>query len=684
MFASGTRRAIQPRLRTAHRGPNRNLTGKPLVTLGHFMDIPGAYELRATGLIMTLNRIFMAALAAILMVVAGESVADERRFGAFVVSSDRPGVIRLTGPIGVRDSLQFRRALRAVPEAQTLLLDSEGGSLIIALDLAEDVLERGLTTEVAEGSRCLSACALVFFAGRERVVKGRLGVHQVASTSSGNVGFTQSTLSDVLDLFRRAGVDLEIAQIMLATPADQMHVFNAEEIERLAINQAGGSSGHSASPPDSGAGAPVEARLSAEAREAIRLCDELAAYPADRNRPAGIVGVSFDDLNADRAVPACRSAAAVQPDSPRLQFQLGRSLDKLKRYDEAFYWYEKALAANYAPAQSNIGYMYQYGLGVTKDPIEAIKHYRSAAERGYAPAQFNLAEIYAEGEGVPRDDAEAFRLYGLAAAQGDADGQRKLGWMYDHGLGTAEDDAAAVRLYRQAADQGDASAQRLLGWMYANGRGVERNDGEALKWYRKAADQNEPAAVRLIGWMHENGYGVAKSATEAVAWYRKAADLGDADAQREVGWAYANGTGVSKNEAEAVRWYRKAADQNDAAAERLLGWMYANGLGLRKNETEAVKWYRKAAEKNEAAAQRLLGWMYATGRGIREDDAEAIKWYRKAAEQDEPQALYNLGAMYQSGQGVRKDLAEAARWYSRAAAVGHEDARKALQRLKKS
>jgi len=39
-----------------------------------------------------------------------------------------------------------------------------------------------------------------------------------------------------------------------------------------------------------------------------------------------------------------------------------------------------------AKAQNILGWMYNYGLGVTKDRAETVRWYRKAAEQGYAEA----------------------------------------------------------------------------------------------------------------------------------------------------------------------------------------------------------------------------------------------------------------------------------------------------------
>ena len=282
----------------------------------------------------------------------------------------------------------------------------------------------------------------------------------------------------------------------------------------------------------------------------------------------------------------------------------------------------------------------------------ALMLYRAEAEQGDAPAQYNLGIMYDNGRGVPEDDIEAVRWFRLAAEQGDALAQYNLGNMYANGDGVPEDDIEAVRWYRLAAEQGHALAQYNLGIMYANGDGVPEDDIEAVRWYRLAAEQGHALAQYNLGIMYDNGRGVPEDDIEAVRWYRLAAEQGHALAQYNLGNMYANGDGVPEDDIEAVRWYRLAAEQGHALAQYNLGIMYDNGRGVPEDDIEAVRWFRLAAEQGDALAQFNLGTMYDNGRGVPEDDIEAVRWFRLAAEQGHAPAQLNLGVMY--GLGVRR------------------------------
>src|SRR5438552_1700400 len=123
------------------------------------------------------------------------------------------------------------------------------------------------------------------------------------------------------------------------------------------------------------------------------------------------------------------------------------------------------------------------------DYATALRELKPLAENGLAPAQFNLGVMYNFGEGVPQDYKEALRWYRLAAEQGDALAQFNLGDMYYFGKGVPLDDKEALRWYRLAAEQGHPRAQFIVGSRYATGDGVRKDYVQAYMWLSLATAQ---------------------------------------------------------------------------------------------------------------------------------------------------------------------------------------------------
>ena len=67
-------------------------------------------------------------------------------------------------------------------------------------------------------------------------------------------------------------------------------------------------------------------------------------------------------------------------------------------------------------AQTYLGYMYQYGLGVPRDYILATSWLHQAAHQGEPTGQFLLGLMFDKGYGVPVDWVEAEVWLNLAAA----------------------------------------------------------------------------------------------------------------------------------------------------------------------------------------------------------------------------------------------------------------------------
>jgi TPR repeat protein len=137
-------------------------------------------------------------------------------------------------------------------------------------------------------------------------------------------------------------------------------------------------------------------------------------------------------------------------------------------------------------AQFSLGAMLYYGGG---DTAQAIAWFRKAAGQKYAPAEFQMGQLYDFGFGVTQNDAEALVWYRKAAERGSAAGQRAVGDFYRKGRAVPVDAAEAARWYRRGADGDDVRAQHQLGEMYFTGTGVTRDYASAYVWFSLAASQ---------------------------------------------------------------------------------------------------------------------------------------------------------------------------------------------------
>ena len=149
-----------------------------------------------------LRGIVLAAAMAVLLGVGGAGAAE--RYGNFVVYPESTDVIGLDGEIDGDIVHEFHQAMAARPHAKVLVLQSRGGYVDQALALAAEIRRLGLGTAIPRGASCYSACTFLFFAGREHVVRGNLGVHHVAqSDAADGVGVYDGDVRDA----RRYGAE---------------------------------------------------------------------------------------------------------------------------------------------------------------------------------------------------------------------------------------------------------------------------------------------------------------------------------------------------------------------------------------------------------------------------------------------------------------------------------------------
>lgn len=79
------------------------------------------------------------------------------------------------------------------------------------------------------------------------------------------------------------------------------------------------------------------------------------------------------------------------------------------------------------------------------DYKQALKRWKTLAERGHAQALYNLGFMYEFGYGVTAGDKQAFSYYLRAAQQGHLQAQHTVAWMYARGKGVTADSTQAEK-----------------------------------------------------------------------------------------------------------------------------------------------------------------------------------------------------------------------------------------------
>lgn len=154
----------------------------------------------------------------------------------FGTTSDGLRVVVTSGDIRNGDARRLKRALEEADRdrhgTKRLYLESDGGLVDEALDMAAIMREVGVTTIVRKGTVCASACASVLFvAGKYRTVEkgGLLAIHSCFDAITGrNATHCNAMISAHADSAGVDGLTLMALQEAAAS-ADAVIVFEADD-----------------------------------------------------------------------------------------------------------------------------------------------------------------------------------------------------------------------------------------------------------------------------------------------------------------------------------------------------------------------------------------------------------------------------------------------------------------------
>ncbi len=324
---------------------------------------------------------------------------------------------------------------------------------------------------------------------------------------------------------------------------------------------------------------------------------QLPQYSTIRNSMAANADINAGDFVFTRKLPPAPEIAA----TPSEAQSKGMAFYQANRFAEALPLFMLACNGGQTKACVYLGEMYQGGLAVGMDQVQADTLYRKSCDAGYQVGCMHLSRQYAVGNGAPKDTAKAEELYRTGAS-----------------------------LARKACDVADAEGCFDLGLYYENGWGVGKKDSaQAADFYRKACDGGEPRGCTNLAGMYDTGKGVDQKPEQAVALYRKACDAGNNVGCRNLGIEYARGNGVAKDMKQAAALLQKSCDANEAISCSLLGSLYLQGDVLEKNLGRAAALFQKACDGGVAVGCSNLGLLYEGGLGVARDVDLALRLYRQ-------------------------------------------------------
>jgi hypothetical protein len=158
-------------------------------------------------------------------------------------------------------------------------------------------------------------------------------------------------------------------------------------------------------------------------------------------------------------------------------------------------------------AQTNVGEIYERGMGVEPNYEAAVMWYQKAADKNYSRALFNLGTMYEQGLGVPQDTLKALNLYRQAwgvpednlifasAAQREQDELRQ-----ELDAAIAEKDAQLGLLQKQLQDMQQQLSKKPAVEQTAQQTNQGSKEVEALKkWITQLEGERRKSTERLAG-----------------------------------------------------------------------------------------------------------------------------------------------------------------------------------------
>lgn len=334
---------------------------------------------------------------------------------------------------------------------------------------------------------------------------------------------------------------------------------------------------------------------------------------------------------------------------------LGGEIDLLKAHE----WYKKSLNAFHKVEEKKaweyteyrIGKMYSQGLGTEEDYEMAAYWLTLSAEERYKFAEYSLGGLYYRGQGVEQSYERAFDLYLRSAKQGFPYAEFEVAKMYRDGIGTYKNETESNKYFRSAfmgfekleKQSHDDKIQYRLGWMLQNGIGTEKDIGEAKRYYEKSAKLGNAFACYSLAQLilaEENP--TWEEINKAIEYLREASEGGNQFAQYALGKVYLNGNFVEKDIYKAIGMFELSSGQGNEYAAYQLGKLYLKGEDIAKDILSAIKWLQLSSEKGNQYGQYLLGKIYLMGEGVARDKEEAIKWFTLSAEHGNEYAQFFL------------------------------------------
>ena len=164
-----------------------------------------------------------------------------------------------------------------------------------------------------------------------------------------------------------------------------------------------------------------------------------------------------------------------------------------KNYEQAIPLLQKSAELGNPEAQYNLGYCYEFGVGIEKDEKIATSWYQKSADQNYNDGLYAMMMAYSDGKGVPVNYDKAFEYAMKCAKNDDATCMFNVVTAYKLGIGTPIDKQKMLQWAYKIGKlknpenlnlSGRITSARLnLAYMFRDGNDVEKDIYQSYIWF---------------------------------------------------------------------------------------------------------------------------------------------------------------------------------------------------------
>ncbi|KAG6320154.1 hypothetical protein E4U22_003679 [Claviceps purpurea] len=290
-----------------------------------------------------------------------------------------------------------------------------------------------------------------------------------------------------------------------------------------------------------------------------------------------------------------------------------------QNFKQAKGWFERGIKLRDAQSHYGMGLMLLNGFGGKENIKRASELFQTAAAADYAPAQVDIGRLYLD-QGDPEDLRVANDYFELAARYGNIEAYYYLAEMSYHGVGREKSCGLALRYYKNVAEKAEPL---VSSWADANEAYDSGDYDVAFLEYLMAAEQGYERAQNNVAYMLD----VTQSKTSTPRWLGGGGSSGGASGADNV---------LLNNPSLALIHWTRSSRQTNVDSLVKMGDYYYYGIGTPRDVSKAVQCYTGASEYSQSAQALFnLGWMHENGIGLEQDFHLAKRYYDQALEVNE-------------------------------------------------